>query len=375
MIKKLLLSFVCTLMACTMYAQNHDLERAKSLIRYNRFTEGAKLLRPLADGGDAEAQYMAAQLFFNGTGVVQSDAQGVKYATMSAKSGRTDALVLLIKHYSKTNTEQGVQVLKTYLTSFPHKAADLRDEMADESVRNTVNAYFKEQAQGCPDVFEAVEKIYKNNPAEGELLMSIAFEDEQEGYRLFSECMKRTREGHMTPACEAVMAKLCFEGKGAQQNYSKGMEYAKMSASKGSAMGKYMIQMYEGKRMPGYYFKDAVIFHTDKKFNTDKAFSRNPVMHTWQETLAEMRKSRTWRLPTMDEAKLMMPYYTMDREMKAGETVTIWVTRLPTAEVYFWQTYNHEGKVIKEEPHHSFMGSHYNGKALMLTILEVDHKE
>lgn len=127
--------------------------------------------------------------------------------------------------------------------------------------------------------------------------------------------------------------------------------------------------------MPGYYFRDAVIFETDKKSDTDKAYSRTQTMLTWKEVLTQMRKSRTWRLPTMDEAKKMMKYYTWDKGMKTGETVTIWVEQLSQSEVYYWQTYNHEGQVIKEEPHHNFLGSHYGGKALMIPILELHHKE
>ncbi|MBQ9640161.1 MAG: sel1 repeat family protein [Bacteroidaceae bacterium] len=55
------------------------------------YTEAAKCLRPLADGGNAEAQTLAAQLFFEGKGVTKNEAQGVKYATQAAKQGHEDS--------------------------------------------------------------------------------------------------------------------------------------------------------------------------------------------------------------------------------------------------------------------------------------------
>ena len=51
----------------------------------------------------------------------------------------------------------------------------------------------------------------------------------------------------------------------------------------------------------------------------------------------------------MEEAKTMMPYYCWSQNMKAGETITIWTVRLILSEVYFWQTYDHKGNLIKEE--------------------------
>jgi len=373
MIKKLLLSFVLSFAACALHAQQ-DLERVKSLLNRAQYEEGARLLRPLADGGNAEAQLIAAELFFKGLGVTQSYTQGIKYATMSAKSGYMNALILLIKHYNKEKPAQALQLLGTYLNSFPDKATDLSKYMEDEDVHNTVLKYFEGQINGCTDTFDFIEKIYGKAPAEGELLISIALND-KDGKYVYKECKKQISAGNMSAACQATLAKLYFEGKSVMQHHASGMRYARAAAAENSAMGKYLVQKYADKRMPGYYFRDAVIFETDKGSDTDKAYSRTQTMLTWKEVLAQMRKSRTWRLPTMDEAKKMMKYYTWDKGMKTGETVTIWVEQLSQSEVYYWQTYNHEGQVIKEEPHHNFLGSHYGGKALMIPILELHHKE
>lgn len=62
---------------------------AKQYYNQGRYLDAAKQLRPLADGGNADAQLMAAELFFEGKGVAKSDAQGVKYATMAVNKGKS----------------------------------------------------------------------------------------------------------------------------------------------------------------------------------------------------------------------------------------------------------------------------------------------
>ena len=62
------------------------------------YLNAAKELRPLADGGNAEAQLLAAKLFFEGKGVIQSDAQGVNYATMAADQGNVEGIELLLNN-------------------------------------------------------------------------------------------------------------------------------------------------------------------------------------------------------------------------------------------------------------------------------------
>lgn len=89
----LLLSF-----SIHLFAQQGNLNSAKELINQGKYLEGAKLLRPLADGGNAEAQELAAWLFFSGKGVTASNEQGIRYATKAAEQGRIGAASMLIAH-------------------------------------------------------------------------------------------------------------------------------------------------------------------------------------------------------------------------------------------------------------------------------------
>ena len=63
------------------------------------YLKAAKILRPLADGGDARAQALAAQFFFEGIGVPKNVAQGIKYATLAANQGNEDGIESLATYY------------------------------------------------------------------------------------------------------------------------------------------------------------------------------------------------------------------------------------------------------------------------------------
>ena len=89
------------LLTATIHVNAQSVSYAKSLIEQGRYLDAAKQLRPMADGGNAEAQYLAAICFFHGDGpqFKKNAAQGIKYATMSANQGNEDAILLLARHY------------------------------------------------------------------------------------------------------------------------------------------------------------------------------------------------------------------------------------------------------------------------------------
>ncbi len=101
-------------------AKAQSLSYAKTLIKQERYLDAAKQLRPLADGGNAEAQWIAAEMFFEGKGVPKNNAQGIKYATMAAKQGYENAVLLLAKYYDKQGKHsQAIETLTKYTTQYP----------------------------------------------------------------------------------------------------------------------------------------------------------------------------------------------------------------------------------------------------------------
>ena len=118
----------CLLLILSLLLQSvsgQTLERAKGLIRQEQYLEAAKLLRPLADNGDAEAQYWAACLFFDGKGVQKSDDQGIKYSTMSADKGFLPSIHLLVNYYEERDPLKYFKTLQKYVVMYPHLSDDI----------------------------------------------------------------------------------------------------------------------------------------------------------------------------------------------------------------------------------------------------------
>ena len=119
--KKFLISLAIVLGMSAMSVKAQSVSYAKSLIQQGRYLDAAKQLRPLADGGNAEAQYLAATLFFDGKGVSKSEEQGIKYATMAANQGYKDAMMLMIEHYFRTNNfVKAYKTCKEYISKHPY---------------------------------------------------------------------------------------------------------------------------------------------------------------------------------------------------------------------------------------------------------------
>lgn len=117
-LSKLIALFILTALPIMGSAQS--LSYAKTLIEQGRYLEAAKQLRPLADGGNAEAQYWASYLFFEGKGVTKNVNQGVKYATLSANQGYEMGVCALFDYYSSIkNDVKAFSVLKMYTDKFP----------------------------------------------------------------------------------------------------------------------------------------------------------------------------------------------------------------------------------------------------------------
>lgn len=104
-----------------MAASAQSMYWAKHYYDQGKYYEAAKQLRDLADGGNAEAQAMAAGMFFEGKGVQKNDAQGVKYATLAADQSNEEAIMLLATHYFNAgNNAKMFSTLKHYTDEHPY---------------------------------------------------------------------------------------------------------------------------------------------------------------------------------------------------------------------------------------------------------------
>ncbi len=97
-------------------AQNINMSQVKHLISIGYYRDAAELLRPAAEGGNAEAQMLAGSLFEQGLGVVKSIPQAEKYYMLASNQGHEEATVRLVYLYLNQERKQdAVNVLEQYL--------------------------------------------------------------------------------------------------------------------------------------------------------------------------------------------------------------------------------------------------------------------
>jgi uncharacterized protein len=75
------------------------LEDAEKELFHNREEAALRLLRPLADQGNAQAQYLIGTLYFKGWGVPQDDTVALKWFRLSADQGSHNGLGALGSMY------------------------------------------------------------------------------------------------------------------------------------------------------------------------------------------------------------------------------------------------------------------------------------
>lgn len=119
--RRILISTAVMLFMTAVSVKAQSVSYAKSLIEQGQYLEAAKQLRPLADGGNAEAQYLAAKLFFEGRGVTKNNVQGEKYATLSANKGNEDAIGLLAsRHFQAGNYQKLFTFISNLISQHPY---------------------------------------------------------------------------------------------------------------------------------------------------------------------------------------------------------------------------------------------------------------
>jgi TPR repeat protein len=93
----LFILLICTQSALADYSKGSD------AFQKGDYTTAVIEWRPLADKGDAYAQYNLGFMYSNGKGVIQNHKTAVKYYTLAAEQGHANAQFNLGNMYSKGN--------------------------------------------------------------------------------------------------------------------------------------------------------------------------------------------------------------------------------------------------------------------------------
>ena len=140
------------------YRHGADYEKGLAAAKSGDFATALREFRPLAEQGDADAQFNLGLMYYNGLGVPQDYKTAVKWYTLAAEQGVVDAQYNLGWMYYKG---QGVSQDYVYAHMWRNVVAfngyetgDLRDEVAKEMTADQIEKA-EQLAQEC------VRKEYK----------------------------------------------------------------------------------------------------------------------------------------------------------------------------------------------------------------------
>lgn len=263
-LSKLIALFVLTALPIMGSAQS--LSYAKTLIEQERYLEAAKQLRPLADGGNAEAQYLAAMFFFEGKGVTKNVNQGIRYATLSANQGYEYGVILLLYHYNNQPAKQ-YSTAKTYSTKYPKLLSGELGEilaycyLAGSGVEKNLKEGIKIIEDNLLYRGENFKKYAKElyYPAKAELAGfddleeydESLFEKNDYSFRFWvADYIMETKYGNRTTAVKAAgelgnswaKARYAWEEFRAK-NYENAIKVGEEAVSEGSYFGKYVVMV------------------------------------------------------------------------------------------------------------------------------------
>jgi uncharacterized protein len=90
---------VTAIFLCVGFSAAADLPTAKRAYEAKDFATAFKELTPLAEQGNADAQFLLGKMYWSGQGVLKDTGQAVKWLTASAEQGNADAQLFLGSYY------------------------------------------------------------------------------------------------------------------------------------------------------------------------------------------------------------------------------------------------------------------------------------
>jgi len=96
-------------------AQADTLKEATTAFAKKQYAAAAKLFRPLAEKGNAIAQYKVAMMHKMGLGVPKSEKEARKWSRLAARQGNPQAQTLLGSLYYKASGEESPDTVRAYM--------------------------------------------------------------------------------------------------------------------------------------------------------------------------------------------------------------------------------------------------------------------
>ena len=96
-------------------AANASWEEATKAFAKKEYAAAVKLFRPLAEKGNALAQYQVALMHRMGLGVTKDQKEAKKWSRLAAKQGNADAQLMLGSLYWKADGQESPDVVRAYM--------------------------------------------------------------------------------------------------------------------------------------------------------------------------------------------------------------------------------------------------------------------
>lgn len=118
------------------------------------YAAALKLFRPLAEKGNAMAQYQVALIHRMGFGVTKDQREAKKWSRLAAKQGNLDAQLMLANLYSKAEGQESPDVVRAYAwyeVSAKEGSAEAKKELVSLEKEMTPQqlAEAREKARKC----------------------------------------------------------------------------------------------------------------------------------------------------------------------------------------------------------------------------------
>lgn len=222
-------------------------EAATAAINRGDYATALKMLRPLAEQGDATAQNMLGVIYDDGKGVAQDYAEGVKWFRKAAKQGEPTAQFMVGLRYA-----EGRGITQDYAEA----AKWLR----------------LAAAHGEPNAQKVLDDIYSRCPALREPpnsaapAASVTAGSLQDVYAANRRCdyiaahrIVRPLAEHGNAKAQDLLGIMYDEGKGVSQDYSEAMKWYRKAADQGDSDAQYDLGgMYRsGQGVPKDYTEAA----------------------------------------------------------------------------------------------------------------------
>ena len=90
-------------------------DEATKAFAKKQYASAAKLFRPLAEKGNALAQYQIALMHRMGLGLTKDQKEAKKWSRLAARQGNRDAQLMLGSLYSKSDGDELADVVRAYV--------------------------------------------------------------------------------------------------------------------------------------------------------------------------------------------------------------------------------------------------------------------